>query len=173
MYLPKSKYTVSTAKMGEFMLNGKDYVGPVFTTYKGEVYAGSEPSLNKGQLVSIADSGLIEKTKVVVKRIPTEEEYQQGHMIRYFAQDIRTGKIVEILPETYKSREKDRNTLCRSTVWYLTGILEDELWPGTSRGVKREGCRTQNTKAMSLMEGWMPGIISSGVLCDPTQFFRK
>jgi hypothetical protein len=43
-YFPKNKITVNQyTKGGEFLINGKDYIGAYYKTYRNKVYAGKNP----------------------------------------------------------------------------------------------------------------------------------
>lgn len=163
MYLPKSKYKVSMAKPGEFIdKEGNDYVGPIVETFTGNCYPGSDPLTMGPKLTKVSDrDGESTGRKVLaIKRIPTEEEYKQGWMERYFWQDLKTQKIVEILPDAYKeaSRLKDVTRKLGKTDWILIGV--------------RSRVQELNQQAIDKMERELPGISSSKVLCNPLQFYK-
>lgn len=171
MYLPKSKYSVKTAKPGEFLLDGKTYVGPVMMTYLGETYAGTAPDKIEGKLEPITGD-LVVTQSVAVKRVPTVEEYESGSMERYFKCDQTTRKIIEIMPEQYPSSSKDwGNNTYGHVTWYLTGSLDDTLVK--LNGYRKPGIRKSNLFAIAIMESIMPGISSSGVLSNPEQFVKE
>lgn len=172
MYLPKSKYSITVAKPGEFTLDGKPYTGPVITTYLGESYAGEELDKLKGKLKKAIDPGrYITRKAVAGRRIPTESEYQQGFMERYFLQDLRTMKIIELLPEIYEKKQENnipkyyRFGIC---TWILKGTLDDRyVGPYLETGI-----RNRNQAEIDRMERELPGIVSSKVLCNPEEFVR-
>lgn len=174
MFLPKSKYKKIQAKPGEFITEDGDiYIGPAFTTYKGETYAGENPGQSKGKLVS-SDSGKgvgVVKIPYAIKRVPTESEYQQGSMIRYFCQDMRTMKVVELLDSGYKAGLLDKSIPMNYATgsWILTGSLEDTKL----NNYCVPGVKTINQKEINRLEDILPGISSSRVLCDPAQFVRN
>lgn len=170
MYLPKSKYTVSVAKIGEYELNGRSYTGPMITTYTGATYAGSSPDKITGELVSTADSGTLKTERAYVKRVPTEEEYKLGFMNRYFRQDKVSKKIVEVFPDEYQKNQGDTSYNWGTAYWQLTGPIEDQV---VYAGVVKPGSRTINQRSINTMEKVLPGIVSSQVLCDPIQFCRE
>lgn len=164
MYLPKSKYTVSTAKPGEYKLNGKTYIGPVITTYAGDIYAGNDIRNTRGTLEKINLQEFPEDGNEVypvlpIKRVPTEAEYAEGYMIRYFCRDIRSSKVFEISKTSFESGKANPElTYYRlfKAEWYLSGT----------------GAKDSNSRTISELEKQLPGIVSSKVLYNPEQFFR-
>ena len=165
MYLPRSKYTVSIAKSGEYTLNGESYVGPIITTYTGDVYAGDDIRNNGGELEKVNTQEPLEKRNTVypvvpIKRVPTETEYSGGYMVRYFCQDKRTSKVFEISESSFDNVEYGSDLGYYRTLkitWYLTGPV----------------AISENEKTVNLAEKALPGIISSGVLHNSEQFVRR
>lgn len=168
MYLPKSKYNVIAAKPGEFTLNGEQYTGPVIVTFREEYYAGSAPDNVKGQLVKV--EGLEQKAReaVAVRRVPTEDEYATGYMVRYFKQDLKTLKIIELLPAEYATyiAKDGTSAMFMECKWILVGKLEDLV---TSTGYSYPGVRKRNQETVDRLEQSMRGI-GSQVLTDPAEF---
>lgn|SRR5574344_102614 len=180
MFLPKSKYTVKQAKPGEYVQSdGTEYVGPIMETYTEEVFAGENPLDTTGKLTSVVetDADLPTKTIHMIKRIPTEEEYTKGSMVRYFCQDLRSLKVVEVLEKEYRegvvSDSKTYNYVSGS--WILTGSLEDKTYKIQNFRVEYvvPGVRSKNQKEIGRLEELVPGISSSGVLSNPAQFVRE
>lgn len=158
MYLPKSKYSVEIAKPGQYSINEKNYIGPVLTTYLGETFAGTSPDNLIGKVEKIIEGGEIQVTQSVAgRRVPTENEYKQGYMDRYFLQDLRSWKVIEILPETYTSSMQNPTTHSKvgKVEWILTGSS------------------IPNKITLETVEYTFPGIVSSGVLSDPEQWVKK
>lgn len=176
MYLPKSKYKVTSECSGKFILaeTGENYAGPVLTDYRGISYAGSDPSNLKGKLETLTGGDIFEETKVNMlgRRIPTKQEYQEGQMVRYFLQDLSTMKVIEILPSRYESMQVEglpENSVIASCTWYLVGRLDNYRVSGHWI----EGIRSKNQKAIDQMEEKLPGISSSKVLHNPEEFVRE
>lgn len=165
MYLPKSKYKVESVGPGKFTLNGQTYTGPVLTDYLGRSYAGSTPDSLKGELENLKKPGKSIKP-VPGRRIPTEHEYKQGSMTRYFRQDLGTKKIVELLKDD-EPRDTENYKYFVIT-WYLKGLC-DTMVQGK---YLLRGARYKNQKAIELAEMSLPGIISSEVLYDPEEFVK-
>lgn len=161
MYLPKSKYRTSTAKPGEYIdTTGKQYVGPVVETFTGDVYPGTDPMTMGPKLTAAGVKAQPELGLYNIKREPTEAEYKAGWMIRYFMQDLKTQKIIELSPEAWQ-KNFDPGDLTRTWLnitWYLTG----------ARGTVQD----LNGSMIQTLEKAMPGIISSRVLYDPLQFYK-
>lgn len=172
-YLPKSKYTVSSVGPGKFTTeDGEPYVGPVITTYKTESFAGSSPDSLDIPLIPVKLSESIELKVVPGKRVPTEEEYRNGCMERYFRQDLRTMKVIELTVENYsRSLQEDRPSYYTyaSASWLLTGSLDD-YFIGTYRCM---GVRKLNQLTINEMDRILPGIVSSQILEDPAQFVKN
>ena len=162
MYLPKSKYKALVAKPGEFITeDGQQYIGPAIETFTGEYYSGTSPETAGAKIVSVSPVEVSRFGLYNIKRVPTEAEYAAGQMERYFVQERKTQKIIEVLPETWKDYYVQNDILrtWNKTSWRLTG--------------DRDLVRVQNAYVVSRMEKAMPGIISSKVLWDPLQFYRK
>lgn len=175
MYLPKSKYVVENARSLEYTLNGEIYTGPVLTDYRGRHYAGPDPYNTKGLLEPLdgGDTDFYGKSTMNPgRRIPTEEEYASGKMERYFQQDLRTLKIIEILPKRwleFQAEKLPNYYKIQSCLWLLVGRIEDYRVSGHLI----EGIKTRNQRTIDQMEITMPGITSSSVLDDPLEFVRE
>ena len=163
MYLPKSKYKVTTAKPGEFVdSTGQQYVGPIVETFTGACYPGTDPMTMGPELtkVGLEEQSSIELGFYNIKRIPTEAEYRTGRMTRYFVQTKKTQKIIELSPEAWR-KNFVKNDLLRkwqAAEWVLTG--------------SRAEVETRNKEVIETMEEIMPGIVSSRVLFNPLQFYK-
>lgn len=162
MYLPKSKYKVSTAKPGEYVdSTGNEYVGPIVETFTGKVYPGTDPMTMGPKLTPVGDKGKQELGLYNIKRVPTEAEYAAGSMVRYFMQERKTQKIIELDPDAW-ARNYDPGDVTRTWLnitWCLTG--------------SRITVQALNQATIDTMEKAMPGIVSSQVLYDPLQFYRS
>lgn len=175
MYLPKSKYTVKSAGSLEYTLDGEIYTGPVLIDYRGKCYAGSDPYSLKGPLEILdgGDTDIYGKYRMNPgRRIPTEEEYASGKMERYFQQDLRTMKIIEVLPKRWLELQVEKLPnyyKVQSCLWLLVGRIEDYKVSGHLI----EGIKTRNQRTIDQMEIEMPGITSSSVLDDPLEFVRE
>lgn len=116
---------------GEFLLNGKNYVGKYYITYDGRAYTGPSPSVGPSQLltrdleyaykttptnpniVSVIDkkdAGSLDihsKNRVLGKPNsyhpqPVESDYKKGYLIRYFTKkENEKGYVIEISQDEY------------------------------------------------------------------------
>lgn len=149
-YYPKSRViTNQKANGGEFISqNGKEYVGDYFTTYDGKYYTGKNPQdvsvlpLIKINIPQSSTQQLIpSKDSLIFKNLnkgnidltdlkeplpfyptPTETDYKNNKIIRYFAKQrtIRNFQIIEIDKPTYND------------LFNLGGIYNYPLWKPTS-----------------------------------------
>jgi len=136
-YFPKSKIITNLyTKGGEFVINGKDYIGAYYKTYSGKVYTGKNPINGSSQeLTPFKDLNVrnTKKTGVIILDSstkdyinnpnltdintyeapaqfypkPTDNDYQKGYIMRYFAKKRNDiGYVIEINKETYLSITK-------------------------------------------------------------------
>ena len=79
MYLPKSKYSKSTAKPGEFIDKlGKPIFGAIIKTFDGAVFKGSSPKGLKREdaLVRVKEATPVDKKFVSRPNRPTFKNYK-------------------------------------------------------------------------------------------------
>lgn len=159
MYLPKSKYSSPKYTRGnEFILeSGKAYTGWYFKTYKGEAFTGKIPSKTSDILISIDDDDSNVQTLRFKDDIirPTQSDYDQGYITRYFVQDKRNKVIVEVNKKNYLEFGKLSYTTTYSLDWNLTSPAED---------VKKGpyiyfGSANKNRELSLKAEETMPGFI--------------
>lgn len=158
MYLPKSKYKEPKYTQGlEFTdFNRKPYVGWYFETYKEEFYSGKEPSTGNRRLFPIqADSTVNNIDKFTPQIItPTPSDYLKGDFIRYFLQDKRTKKIIEVKKEKY-------NLLLDKT--YITGTTVNWVLKKPAENIfvdkyMYEGAISRNKKSVIEAEKLLPTL---------------
>lgn len=124
VYLPKNRYQILYTNGNDFVVKSSQeaYTGHYLELPNG-YYAGD--SLNNigeelelardyttniannsaSRVYSLLNRSYVEKEKnyttpVATKLYPTEEDYNRGYMIRYFAQRIQTGRYFEISEKT-------------------------------------------------------------------------
>lgn len=170
MYLPKFKYKQGTAKVGEFLLDGEDYVGPYIKLYTGEVFAGSNLENLTDETLLTPISPEEAKRRAAIKKGPTQEDYRNGKMVRYFKLDKRFRGFTESSKEQCEKDRKDpKKTYLQyiTASWIVTGGLEDQFF-----GEKRYRCKGVKSKNRdttgSLQQEW-PEIVNS-FLQDPSEF---
>lgn len=151
MYLPKFKYKKPKYTQGfEFLLpSDKIYVGWYFETYKQEYYTGKEPGDKNILLtrVSIPDEAIYPNTpKIFTPQIiiPTKLDYSQGFYIRYFLQDKRNKKVIEVTKEKYFEYKDFVYIDSLKLNWKLKGPANSLIW----KGYHYEGAASINQKAV-------------------------
>lgn len=172
MYLPKSKYKVLNKADGKLTdpTTGEEYTGTFIKDYEGNYYKGS--ILKKSPDVLEFTPNKINKP--ISEELffnnyvpPTEEDYNNKFYFRYFIQDTRDKKIVEVSKSSF-SKTNLSPTLYKKPLrveWKLGEPLEDT----TYSGFKYEGNRTKNINTTKRAEEILPGITEQH-LSDPAQF---
>lgn len=182
-YYPKSKYHIETSSGQYNRQDGSPYYGPIVVTYNNRVFPGDHYQDGTEQLVLAEKPGEthIVTGSVAKKRYPTQLERSQGYMDRYFQQDSRTKKIVEIFPSDYTGSRLSRvgspyKVYSYATAsWCLGGrpVEDQEIAVGSGRQrFTREGIKTYNSRSIADLEKVFPGISSSGVLCNPLEHIQ-
>lgn len=161
MYLPKSKYNKPKYTRGDELTleSGKSYTGWYFSTYKGEYYTGKEPSDNSDKLILQNDSDSHTSTIPGFQtqlNIPTEKDYSKGFFTRYFVQDKRTKKMIEVGKEKYDKL---------SSLSYVKTVLVDWNLTSPAQDVKKGpyiyfGSASKNKEAIIEAEKTIPQLSS-------------
>jgi len=155
-YFPKSRILANQkANPGQFNINGKDYNGPYYTTFKGESFTGINPTTGSSipltetesivggdfssdsvklykQLNSTLNISLVNPTPFTPR--PTAADYKVGKITRYLARQRNgtTFRIMEIDKATYdafqNNNTKDNYSLWKSIsiFWQISGPLRNE-----------------------------------------------
>ena len=129
MYLPKSKYKVKYTA-GRELINpdGSNYTGAFIETYKGEVFSGSSLSSKSKRLTDLRVSNEFTNKPLRFKNdiiSPTELDYKKGTFSRYFIQDRRNKKIIEVNVENYQRFLSKKFTKGIEIEWILSGPVEN------------------------------------------------
>lgn len=169
MYLPRSKYKQGVAKVGQYLLDGEDYVGPFIKIYTGETFAGSSlDNLTKETLLTPLSPEEAQK-RATIKKGPTQDDYKNGKMVRYFKLDKRFNGYTESSKEQKDKDEGDKKKTYLQYItasWFITGTLDDRVIGGK---YTYPGIRSRNQKITgSVGEKW-PEIVGS-FLTDPSEF---
>jgi hypothetical protein len=197
-YYPKSRILENQqANQGEFILpNGKEYVGPYYTTFDGRSFTGANPfTLNsrpltpvnttldlKGSVNSNAPKynslnplnlSLVDPTPFTPT--PTPEDYERGRIIRYFARQ-RNGKqfrIMEINKDTFEALN-NRSQNLNSSLWRTTSLFWQISGPERTQvvnGIRRQaGIIDTNQRTLDITEKNFIGI--KQYLTDLKQFAK-
>jgi hypothetical protein len=197
-YYPNSRIIKNqAASTGQFKLaDGKDYVGPYYTTFDGKSFTGNSPITGRSNpltpvpvlpnnvyqdpIVASYDSlkpnnkaTLVDPTPFTPT--PTEADYQAGKITRYLARQ-RNGtqfKIMEISKQTFDDMQNRRNganfALWKtiSIFWQISGPLRDERVDNIKT---RAGIIDTNQRILDTAEKNFIGI--KQYLSDLKQFSR-
>jgi hypothetical protein len=196
-YFPKSRIiTHQKSNPGEFKTpSGNEYVGPYYTTFKGESFTGFSPTSGSSipltttppvasfdfanptiegykQLVSVKVN-LIDPTPYTPR--PTEADYKAGKITRYFARQRNgtTFRLMEIDKSTYDAFTTGRgeaNTALWKVVsifWQISGPLYNEKVNGIQT---RAGIIDTNQRILDKTEPNFIGI--KQYLTNLTQFAK-
>lgn len=152
MYLPKSQYVKNTTTSSLLKDTAGNNVPPGTTITTSFGTSLSVPSLadlaagnfknskvltpNHPNLSELLDWDILKHKKdTVYYPTPTEEDYLNGYLDRYFIRDRRTQRIIEVDKKGY-TKAKARKSFKRITLkWVLKGPAEDQiigkyLYPG-------------------------------------------
>jgi hypothetical protein len=155
MYIPKSKYQQNYTNGGEYITsNNAFYIGPYLELPNGKYYAGEDINSIGEELKPFNDTNNgtkipYNRTTETFKRLnplyckkeikyqnpistkvrPTQEDYLNGSMTRYFGVRIQTGRYFEVNKETYEKikagKEVDKSLYATGYIkWALTGDTE-------------------------------------------------
>jgi hypothetical protein len=157
--LPRFMYSDPKFTQGnKFVLpNGKNYVGWYFETYNEEFYTEKEPGSNNLLLTPVLQTNSTNPTsKIFTPSIvtPTEFDRKQGYYIRYFLQDRRTKKIIEVKKEKYDQFVDLTYISGLKLKWILKKPVESIEW----YGYRYEGAASKNEKAVKDAEKKFPWI---------------
>lgn len=159
MFIPKSKYSKPKHTPGkEFLLRGKPYIGWYTELSTGEYYTGKAFDAKSLKLESIKSSTREETEFPFYSEdtMPTERDKQNKVWIRYFLQDKRTGRIIEVDKERY-DLFRSKPYVTRTTVsWSLSKPVEDLV----INGYPYHGAAHRNKQAVAAQEQIIPGISS-------------
>ena len=128
MYLPKSKYLVKHTKGGELLNpDGSEYRGPFIETYKGKVYKGRIFSSKSVRLTDIRSTDNYDQAADFKNDYikPTEKDYERGYFLRYFIQDKRNKRIIEVNKKNFEPLYRELYTAGAVVEWTLKGPAEN------------------------------------------------
>ena len=172
MYLPKSKYKVLNKVDGKLIdpATGAEYTGTFIKDYRNNYYKGPVLKRTPEVLEFIPNNIPLPISEIVFSNDyvePTDKDYKNKFYFRYFIQDTRNKKIVEVTND--KFIQNNRNPVLYKKAlrvqWELGQPLEDTVY----KGYRYEGTRSKNTKTIERAEEILPGIKEQH-LSDPAQF---
>lgn len=170
MYLPKSQYKEPVYTRGEeFNLpNGKSYIGWCFEIYTGEVYTGKFPSQTNTLLIK-KDEG---STRVnVVRFIPEKVDEStidrtKSTFKRYYIQDTRNSRIIEVSKETYYKFTRKTYIKGVEVNWNIKGPVNN-VFKGK---YLYEGAEKKNKTLIQNLNNLLPGL--KDYVSDYKEFVR-
>lgn len=178
-YIPKHKQVVGGKVDGTIMKDGQPYNGPYTVDYQGNVYegAGISNTRNATQLEVVREQAPERPFESYV-RVPTEEDYEAGFFRRYFIQDRRSNKVIEVDKALYDQQNRFRvpYRTTHTLDWIIIGPIEDigsNVVLGNYQTLERApGTRSKNQALTRTAEKIMPGITLQ-ILPNPLQFVRN
>lgn len=167
MYLPKSKYKSYKDTQGQtFVIKGTEeiYTGPYIKTYKNEYYSGVEltevsKELEKRNVRGYEDTlvNLLDFKDIVglLKLLKTRSP-KVINSIRYFVQDKRNLKVVEVLERDYHEAAIVQGLTRAQIPWDNTDL---SVVSDTSTKKKLQQIKdTKNLGILLQVEKTLPGI---------------
>lgn len=171
MYLPKSQQKQQSAEdspAADANGNAIEATSVIATAFGGFFkkpsaddiakgnFAGAEPlTVQSPRIEELMEPiNLKGKDKNVYYPTPSKEDYNEGELERYYVQDKRTGKIIEVNKAGY-NKAKTQNVYRRLILnWAIKGPKEDYkygeyMYPGV---------KSQNQNIVEQAEAIMPGI---------------
>lgn len=157
MYLPKNLYRIKSTYGGELQKpSGEEYTGNYIETTLGKTYAGDSLENAKGLLLPIPEQNLQEVQRPYNDYFgPTELDYRRGEYIRYFVQDKRSQKIVEMNEDQWRQKKRLKYVSSGRLLWVLKGPANDR----EINGVPYKGASTRNKETLQELEKDFPGIL--------------
>ena len=163
MYLPKSKYSAPKhTPGGEFILNNQVYVGWYIKTFKNQYFTGRSLTKESKILIKldqedgfVTDQNLNNSTRFASMKVaPSKIDTQNGKWTRYFLQDSRTLKIIEV--DRNKAIFFKRKSYIKQAKidWNIKGPAENV----TSGQYTYYGAAYQNRVAVEKLESTIKGI---------------
>jgi len=176
MWLPPFKIIKGLfASAGQFTLpDGSEYSGPYHATADGAEFTGSEPGKDMQKLTPtlerIAESDPFLDTHSDLKKAeneivyPTPKGYKKGFFMRFYLQDTRNGKIVEVKEKTYRRYKPELYIKGVEVKWILEKPLKDVFMSG----FLYKGAATRNIENINKASIELPEI--SQYITDYGQF---
>lgn len=171
MYLPKSQFKKEQNTDASFLTAGGDAVTAAVTILTSFGTSLSVPSLDdlasgnfkkseefkiiSPKLEDLLDFGLLSTKKdTIYYPTPTEEDYRAGFLDRYFVQDKRDMRIIEVSKQGY-TQAKARKVFKRITLkWVIKGPADDQI----IGKYMYPGAEAQNKNIVEIAERLMKGL---------------
>lgn len=158
MYLPKSKYKEAKYTRGsEFYLPNRTlYIGWYFETYKKEYFTGKVPGSNNVELTRIDKDAINTNILKFIPEIvsPDINDKEKGIFKRYFVQDTRNNRIVEVGKDSYYKFTLKSYIKGIELNWIVKGPKKDEL----KGKYKFQGAESKNRQTTETYNNMIPGL---------------
>jgi len=129
MYIPEGKYKKAVYTQGGDLINenGTEYQGWYFEDYKGRIFSGKKPEKKSKRLLKLSDEedAFAQMTFTSEKIEPTELDYENGTFTRYFLQNFRTSKIIEVTKQKWLAIKGKNRTAFAKIEWILKGPADN------------------------------------------------
>jgi len=136
MYIPKGQISKPKRTSGDKFIksDGSKYIGSYFEDKSGNAFTGAKPSSSTEGLIRVNDEQTnvdefgvnIPKPKYTSEFIlPTETDHEKGFFIRYFLQDKRNKKIIEVKKDKFEYFKNFRYITSLEVKWLLTNPIEN------------------------------------------------
>lgn len=183
VYIPPTQFTEAKYTAGrEFVIKStlENYVGNYIETSKKTFFSGTKPEDNGQELYDIRPSSRLEtamkfigsKIKPTLSQIlskphrptPKPSELKKGSLQRYFVQEVKSNKIVEVDKDSFNAAKSQPGVRAGEVTWSIKYPLEDQV----IKGYPVEGSESKNKNAIKSLEKHIPGI--SLIVKDYKQF---
>ncbi len=151
MNIPKSQYRKAKYSQGDEFVDAKTkkpFNGWYFQRYDDQFFSGKKPSDTQKRLLPLAEL----RTKEVAFRNediePTEVQRENGYFYRYFVQDKRNKKIIEVGIDKYNYFVSKTYLIGVKVKWTLKGPAENKI----TEGYKYIGAKEKNKEAVRVFK---------------------
>lgn len=153
------------------LATGAAFLGSFFQNHLGQFFKGKSYGDNPEPLLFVPDKPAEEETdsKFFNRYIkPSDKDYENGKLTRFFVKDIPSGKCAELDKNAYIKQQKENKPYRKfyKTDWFVSGLLDDT----TIKGYNAEGIKSKNAKLLDEAEKALPGI--GLLLNNPSQFTK-
>ena len=157
MYLPKSKYKEAKYTRGDYFTlpDNKLYTGWYFETYKEEFYTGKFPGKNNILLTKLNSEEKTNKLRFLPERVDESTlDRTKPTFKRYYIQDTRNKRIIEVLKETYYKFTSKIYIKGIEVEWRIKGPAETAF----KGKYLYEGAESKNKKTIEGFNNLLPGL---------------
>tara|TARA_R100001591_G_scaffold112115_1_gene124287 strand:+ start:1473 stop:2342 length:870 start_codon:yes stop_codon:yes gene_type:complete len=136
MYIPKGQISKPKRTSGDKFIkaDGSRYIGSYFEDKSGNAFTGTKPSSSSKGLIRInSEQTNVDEFGVSIPKpkftsefvLPTDIDHERGFFIRYFLQDKRNKKIIEVNKDKFEYFKNFRYIISCEVKWLLTNPIEN------------------------------------------------